>query len=154
MLKSGTDFRQFSVITLLFAPDDGDDVKAGAIATVEAVEVTSLFEEDNELSAALKKYTGKMETEMCKELGEFEVDLDGRFASIRTRETNLGNFICDIMVAATNADFALLNSGTLRSDAVHHAGPFFLRDLLTILPMIDPLVLLEISGNSPLKMFT
>ena len=55
-----------------------------------------------------------METEMCKELGEFQCDLDGRFSSIRTQETNLGNFICDIMVAATNADFALLNSGTLR----------------------------------------
>ena len=56
----------------------------------------------------------KMDAEMCKELGEFEVDLDGRFSSIRTMETNLGTFICDIMVAATNADFALLNSGTLR----------------------------------------
>ena len=55
-----------------------------------------------------------MDAEMCKELGEFEVDLDGRFSSIRTMETNLGTFICDIMVAATNADFALLNSGTLR----------------------------------------
>ena len=32
----------------------------------------------------------KMDTEMCKELGEFKVDLDGRFSSVRTRETNLG----------------------------------------------------------------
>ena len=31
-----------------------------------------------------------MDTEMCKELGEFKVDLDGRFSSVRTRETNLG----------------------------------------------------------------
>ena len=59
-----------------------------------------------------------MDAEMCKELGEFEVDLDGRFSSIRTMETNLGTFICDIMVAATNADFALLNSGTLRYSTV------------------------------------
>ncbi len=55
-----------------------------------------------------------MDAEMVKELGEFEVDLDGRFAAVRTSETNLGNFVCDVMVAATNADFALLNSGTLR----------------------------------------
>lgn len=85
---------------------------------------------------------------MCKELGEFQCDLDGRFSAIRTQETNLGNFICDIMVAATNADFALLNSGTFRSDQVHPAGPFFLKDLLTILPMIDPLVLVEVTGKS------
>ena len=88
-----------------------------------------------------------MDAEMCMELGEFECDLDGRFSSIRTSETNLGNFICDIMVASTNADLAILNSGTLRSDAIHPAGPFFLKDLLTILPMIDPLVLLEVTGQ-------
>jgi 5'-nucleotidase len=50
-------------------------------------------------------------------------------------------------VAATNADFALLNSGTLRSDTIHPAGPFFVKDLVSILPMIDPLVLLEITGK-------
>jgi 5'-nucleotidase len=86
-------------------------------------------------------------TFQIKELGEFDCDLEGRFSFIRTRETNLGNFICDIMVAATNADFALLNSGTFRSDMVHPAGPFYVKDLVTILPMIDPLVLLEIKGT-------
>ena len=30
---------------------------------------------------------------------EFQCDLDGTFSAIRTRETNLGNFICDIMVS-------------------------------------------------------
>jgi 5'-nucleotidase len=35
-------------------------------------------------------------------LGEFTVPLDGRFASVRTSETNLGNFICDIMVNQLN----------------------------------------------------
>ena len=81
------------------------------------------------------------------ELGEFECDLEGRFSVIRTQECNLGNFICDIMVAATNADLAILNSGTFRSDCIQPAGPFFLKDLLKILPMIDPLVLLEIQGS-------
>lgn len=36
----------------------------------------------------------------------------------------IGNFICDIMRAATQTDIALLNSGSLRSDTVHPAGPF------------------------------
>ena len=172
-MKSGTDFRQFSTITLDFSQEKLQ-------VDIESVDVTSEYEPDNELSTLLEKYTGmicvetiqiypnkynhlviskkfqssmnfilaeKMEGEMCTELGEFTVDLDGRFSSIRTMETNLGNFICDIMVAATNADFALLNSGTLRSDTIHPAGPFFLKDLLQILPMIDPVVLLEVTGN-------
>ena len=33
-----------------------------------------------------------------------------------------------------------------RSDMIHPAGPFFLKDLLLILPMIDPVVLLELTG--------
>eukprot|EP00096_Caligus_rogercresseyi_P000129 TRINITY_DN1033_c0_g2_i3.p1 TRINITY_DN1033_c0_g2~~TRINITY_DN1033_c0_g2_i3.p1 ORF type:complete len:198 (-),score=40.74 TRINITY_DN1033_c0_g2_i3:83-613(-) len=55
------------------------------------------------------------------------------------------------MVASTSADFALLNSGTFRSDQIHSAGPFFLKDLCSILPMIDPLVLLSISGAQVLE---
>ena len=37
-----------------------------------------------------------------------------------------------------------------RSDCIHGAGPFFLKDLLKILPMIDPLVLLELKGKEVL----
>jgi 5'-nucleotidase len=51
------------------------------------------------------------------------------------------------MVAALNADCALLNSGTLRSDELHKAGEFSLRDLLAILPMMDDLILLDVSGD-------
>ena len=145
VLKSGTDFRQFSVLTVDFT--GGEETSEKPLVTVEAVEVTSQYEPDKELEAALAKYGDKMDAEMCKELGEFETDLDGRFCAVRSGETNLGNFICDIMVAATHADFAILNSGTFRSDAVQPAGPFFLKDLLNILPMIDQLVLLEVTGT-------
>lgn len=142
VLKSGTDFRQFSVISV-----DFEKGTKKPVVEIDSVDVTSDFEPDNELASALEKYSEKMELELIKELGEFECDLEGRFSVIRTSETNLGNFVCDIMVAATNADLAILNSGTLRSDCIHSAGPFFLKDLLKILPMIDPLVLLKISGQ-------
>jgi len=32
-------------------------------------------------------------------LGTVTVPLDGRFSSIRTSETNLGNFMCDVMAS-------------------------------------------------------
>lgn len=50
------------------------------------------------------------------------------------------------MLTATNAEVALLNSGTLRSDRIHRKGDFRLRDLLTILPLPDPLVVIQVSG--------
>lgn len=62
-----------------------------------------------------------------------------------------GNFICDIMLKATEADFAMINSGTLRSDCIHPKGQFKVKDLFAILPMIDPLVVLKIKGtHSPI----
>ena len=72
------------------------------IFEISKVEVTKDFEPDNELATALEKYSEKMEVELIKELGEFECDLEGRFSLIRTQETNLGNFICDIMVIFLN----------------------------------------------------
>ena len=157
-MKSGTDFRQFSKVTLDFRHQP---VKVD----IEAVNVTRDYEPDTELEAVLSKYSGVVDAKMSEELGELSCTLDGRFASVRTKETNLGNLVTDIMVAALNADCALLNSGTLRSDTEHPEGKFYLRvrtqivifkeqnklmnfqDLLMILPMMDPLVLLDVTGD-------
>jgi hypothetical protein len=58
----------------------------------------------------------------------------------------------DQQVAATDSDLALLNSGTFRSDRVHAPGPFTLRDLNNILPMLDPLIVVEITGYFPMNL--
>ena len=50
-------------------------------------------------------------------------------------------------MAATDSDLALINSGTLRSDKIHPPGPFKFRDLNQILPMLNPLIVVEISGE-------
>lgn len=65
-----------------------------------------------------------MDQGMEKELIVLDCDLDGLFSSVRTQETNLGNLVADIMLRATRAEAALLNSGCLRSDAIHEKGPF------------------------------
>ena len=58
------------------------------------------------------------------EIGHLDCTLEGRFKHVRTRETNLGNLVTDIMRRTMKADVALLNSGTLRSDSVHETGVF------------------------------
>ncbi len=50
------------------------------------------------------------------------------------------------MCRSTDADLALLNSGTLRSDTIHPKGQFRMKDLMSILPMCDPVVVLKCSG--------
>ncbi|EFX89030.1 hypothetical protein DAPPUDRAFT_304700 [Daphnia pulex] len=142
IIKSGTDFRQFSEITMRFS-----DEKEKPSISVRLMDVTSQYDEDVDLKKVLDGFTGVIGEKMEEVLGEFTVPLDSLFASVRTSETNLGNFICDIMVAATDSDLALLNSGTLRSDKIHPPGPFKIRDLSQILPMLDPLIVVEISGE-------
>lgn len=50
--------------------------------------------------------------------------------SVRSKETNLGNLVCDILREACHCDAVLLNSGTLRSDVVHKAGKLTNKDLV------------------------
>lgn len=92
-----------------------------------------------------------VEGKMTEVLGTFTVPLEGRFQSIRTSESNLGNWICDVVLASTGADLVILNSGTFRSDQVHPAGEFTMRDLSNIIPMRDPVVLISCSGEVILK---
>lgn len=46
-----------------------------------------------------------------------------------------------------NCDVVLINSGTFRSDRIHEAGPFTHRDLRQVLPYLDPMVVIEITGT-------
>ncbi|KAF5285172.1 hypothetical protein FQA39_LY16739 [Lamprigera yunnana] len=141
IIKSGTDFRQFSKICISFVNNSTPEV------SVEEINVTSDFPPDAKLDEELQKFTSIIEGKMDDVLGCFYVPLDGRFTSIRTSESNLGNWVCDIVLAATGADLVILNSGTFRSDQVHPGGDFTLRDLTTIIPMRDPLVVLEVTGQ-------
>ncbi|CAG2174657.1 unnamed protein product, partial [Oppiella nova] len=141
-VKSGTDFRQFSKIDIEFIGSEKYEIKCKEIS------VNSFdFNEDLELKEELKKFTFAVESKMDVVLADVGSALDGRFGSIRQRETNLGNFVCDIVLATTGVDAVLLNSGTFRSDQIHTTGAFKVRDLVRILPMMDALVVLNITGR-------
>lgn len=141
VIKSGTDFRQFGLITMNKDTDKWH-------TQFKAIDVTSQFDEDNELKLELTKFTESIDEHMKEVLGNFSVELDGRFSKIRTQETNLGDWVCDVVLASIGADLVILNSGTFRSDQVHAAGPFTMRDLVNVVPMHDPLVVLEVTGRT------
>ena len=64
---------------------------------------------------------------------------------MRTAETNLGNLLCDVMLASLQADCALLNAGTVRSNTKHSKGEFKLRVSVKLLA----LQLLTRTNNCP-----
>lgn len=49
-------------------------------------------------------------------------------------------------MAAVNADCAILNSGTLRSDTLYDIGEFKAKDLKRILPYMSKIVVISVTG--------
>lgn len=141
VINSGTDFRECSRIEVTF--EDGKPV----VHAPERVAIDPSMPDDPTVAKIVAKYNSELSSKLEVKIGYTDVELDGKFCNIRTKETNLGNLVCDIMRGAMDADCALLNSGTLRSDCIHPKGPLKMADLTAILPMPDALVILGITGS-------
>jgi 5'-nucleotidase len=141
--KSGTDFRDLTEITMMF----DEKSKRGIVQDTTHFVMDSTVIEDPETKDIVDSFLGLLGSEMEKVIGYSKIALEGRFTKVRTQETNLGNFISDIMRRATSADLAIISGGTLRADSVIPAGDIRMKDLVTILPMVDELAVIEISGK-------
>lgn len=157
ILNSGTDFGDFSVVQVS-GRNMGIKLENGGVllnpleTTCRRVTVDqSSSDEDPEMVEALKDVQTKLAANMDKVIGSTKVDLDARFSEIRTKETNVSNFVAQIMTRSTGADVAILNAGTLRADRIIPKGPLTVRDLCDILPMADPMAMVELSGENLLK---
>ena len=54
--------------------------------------------------ASIQKYSEIFNLGMDEVVGVTKAPLDARFSEIRTKETNVGNFLCELMTRATGAD--------------------------------------------------
>ncbi|KAL3308995.1 hypothetical protein Ciccas_012463, partial [Cichlidogyrus casuarinus] len=109
------------------------------------------FVADEKVHQLVKIPSEEMEKRSNKVIGRVEVELDGRFCAIRTRETNLGNFLCDVASTSVEADCVIINSGSMRIDEVIPAGEITVKILNRLLPILDSIVVLELTGADLLK---
>jgi len=93
--------------------------------------------------AILKKYKERVEAVLSERIGETEVDLDGE--NVRARETNLGNFISDIMRQASGADVTLVNGGSIRTSI--KKGEVRMKDVYSALPFDNYIVAIRLTGR-------
>ncbi|MCY1080437.1 bifunctional metallophosphatase/5'-nucleotidase [Archangium lansingense] len=107
--------------------------------------VTSEVPEDPAFASAMREYDALM-AELSQPVGRTQVSLDATEESNRTHETNLGSFVADAYRKVANADVALLNGGSIRSDSVLRPGPLTRRDVLAIHPYPGSVVSIEVSG--------
>ena len=100
-------------------------------------------EEDRRILAIVDKYNQKMDTVLNARIGEAQIDLDGE--NVRKSETNLGNFITDILRLASKADAALINGGTIRTNIKR--GEIRMKDVYSVLPFDNYIVAIKLTGK-------
>ena len=170
LLKSGTDFREFSVLKVAISNPDRTECKdivvpstndtdseidccsssrEDVVVSWKRIYVNGDTPEDPKVAKIVSYYHEIMGTRIMSPLGWTLVDLDARFDSVRCSETALGNLLADVMRLGLGieVDGAMLNSGTIRSDRIHASGQLSVKDLITMLPFTDELVVLRLSGQ-------
>ncbi|OES45008.1 5'-nucleotidase C-terminal domain-containing protein [Domibacillus iocasae] len=111
---------------------------------------TYVFEENEEVKNILAtKYTPAIDKMKAKVVGSASAALDGERASVRTKETDLGNLITDAMLAkAKTIDaetvIALQNGGGIRASI--DAGDITMEEVLTVMPFGNALAIMDLTG--------
>jgi len=76
-----------------------------------------------EAASIVAEFNASIASRMSEPVGRTAVALDARFATVRTQESNVGNYVADALRRSVGARVALLNAGTLRADRILGPGP-------------------------------
>ncbi|HWR97064.1 MAG TPA: 5'-nucleotidase C-terminal domain-containing protein [Candidatus Methanoperedens sp.] len=109
------------------------------------VPVTAAAGEDPAVAAVVAGYAAQLGEKMREPVGTAGVDLDGAKDALRSRETNLGDLVADVMREAAGADVALVNGGTIR--AAIPAGPVTVGAIYNALPFDNWLIAFALTGK-------
>ncbi|KAF3891458.1 Nucleotidase of the calcineurin superfamily [Trichophyton interdigitale] len=143
VLRSGTDFKQLSYIEA-WRKQSG----SGWDFNITRRDITRDLPKHLETVKLVDKLTSALKGKLHKPIGYTVTPLDGRFTTVRTQESNLGNFVCDVMRCYHNADCAIMAAGTIRGDQIYPPGILRVKDLLNCFPFEDPVVVLRITGKA------
>ena len=102
---------------------------------------------DPAIAAIVKQYEDKLDENLKVTVGTTAVELDSRRATVRLKESAIGNLIADAIRESTKADVAITNGGGIRGDRTYAAGATLTRkDVLTELPFGNVTVTMDITG--------
>ena len=144
ILRSGTDFQQLSYIEARRK----EGTKPGWDFDIVRRDIVRAIPEDPATVGIVDRLTSSLKHKLEKPIGYTAVPLDGRFSTVRTRESNLGNFVCDLMRHFYDADCALMAGGTIRGDQIYPPGVLSLKDILNCFPFEDPVIVIRVTGTA------
>ncbi|CAG8444830.1 8501_t:CDS:2 [Ambispora leptoticha] len=156
VVKSGTDFRELSILEIDVEEldnEDGGTIKIMKNILVTRREITSAISEHPRIAELISQATSSITEKMSKPIAYTNTPWDCRSTTVRTQESGFGNFVADLMLYAyapcvsSNIDCSLMCGGAIRSDRVYPPGEITLGDILEIFPFEDTLVVVQITGQ-------
>lgn len=141
IVKSGTDWKSYSVIHLLVdssqgrkatirsskgtytaynepSSTDGSDLLVEQWTDITQTQGYNSIPKCPRMTMVLTSVYDRITTIVQHPLFHSRVPLDGRSSEIRSQETSLGNLLADAVRAFYNTDIALVNSGGIRCDRI------------------------------------
>ncbi|CAK7207090.1 hypothetical protein SEUCBS139899_009898 [Sporothrix eucalyptigena] len=149
VLRSGSDFKQLSYLEAWRRPGAPRGTPKGSWEfSIRRRDITSSIPEDKPTHDLVEDLTAKLKQSLEKAVGWTAAPLDARFTTVRVKESNLGNFVCDIMRLHYQADCVVMASGTIRGDQIYPPGPVRVKDITDCFPFEDPVVVLRVTGQA------
>ena len=166
ILNSGSNFKQLTLLKVQIHDSDAERdsnsklsenqenvedfstpfVGSRAIFHLERFDITSDTPMDEDMEKIVHESSAEMETLKNKPLGETETVWDCTALTVRTKESAVANFVCDLMRETYECDVAFLQGGTIRSNDTYGPGHITMGDIMKIFPFVDPTVVFEIQG--------
>lgn len=144
VIRSGCDFKQLSYIEVRKKTKDGSI--PGWHFDIIRRDITKEIPEDPETVQIVDKISSRLRARLEQPIGFTSVPLDARFMTVRTKESNIGNFVCDLMRYYYSADCAIMAAGTIRGDQIYPKGVLRVLDIVSCFPFEDPVVVIKVSG--------
>ncbi|MDI1472046.1 5'-nucleotidase [Thermodesulfovibrio sp. N1] len=95
------------------------------------------------VKAIVDKYNEMVDAVLSEKIGVAQTDFDGE--NVRKKETNLGNFIADIIKKTAKADIAIINGGGIRASI--KKGDITVKDIYSVLPFNNYIVAIKLTGK-------
>ncbi|KAM5496409.1 putative UDP-sugar diphosphatase [Microsporum canis] len=160
IVKSGTDWRSYSVVQLkVRRENDGkaylDNIEVTQFLDITRMQSYHMMPKCAETPSILRSVHDQIMDAVRHPLFHTRVSLDGRSTVIRSEETNLGNMLADAVRAFYDTDIAFINSGGVRCDRIieqtNEHNALKIKDIIDIMPFDNAFVVKRIWGATLLS---
>lgn len=97
-------------------------------------------------------YAVQLKKENELHIGFTGVDLNALEVFVRNEETNISNWIADLIKYLNKSDVSMINGGGLRIDDVIPEGPITMGTVMKLLPIHEPIIVIRLTGKHILSL--